>query len=290
VPCSLYIVLSGKIVAAITTSAERTQTIDDYKGIVFVLVTGFLFFLITLNQWKTIRRQEEALVAQQRSLIQGERRAVAAMCAASVAHDLNNLLMALSGLVDGLKERERNDPFLLTMRQAIENSIDKLAHLARRTASTATQVLPDEKTKAALDSVLPQVIALARKHPAVRECTVSAPDLPQVTLTCNQTLLEESVLNLLINAAQATGPHGVIELRVERTPGAVVVAVHDNGSGVPEAIAASIFDPCFTTKIDGTGLGLLAVKAFAASQGAELSVSRSPLGGAAFQIRIPVAE
>lgn len=288
--CSLYIALSDKFAAAIASSAEQLRAMETYKGIGFVIATGLLFFAIAYEQWLTIQRQEEKLVAQQRSLIQGERRAVAAMCAASVAHDLNNLLMALSGLVEGLKAKEEEDPFLLTMRRAIENSIDNLAHQARRTASTATQVLPDKKVSVALDSLLPQVVALAQKHPAVRECEVTAPALPPVMLTCNQTLLEEAVLNLLIIAAQAAGPHGVIELRVERPPDSVVVAVHDNGPGVPEAIAGSIFDPCFTTKPNGTGLGLLAVKAFAASNDAQVSVGRSRLGGAMFEIRIPAAE
>jgi two-component system sensor histidine kinase HydH len=290
VVCSLYIVFSSKMAAAILSSPEQLRTIETFKGVAFVIVSGLLFFAIAYEQWLTIQRQEEKLVAQQRSLIQGERRAVAAMCAASVAHDLNNLLMALSGLVEGLRAKETEDPFLRTMRESIENSIANLAHLARRTASTASQVLPDVKSPVALDSVLPQVVALARKHPAVRECEVTVSALPPVALTCNQTLLEEAVLNLLINAAQATGPHGAIELRLERSPGTVVVAVHDSGPGVPDAIATNIFDPCFTTKAEGTGLGLLAVKAFAASNDAQVSVGRSPLGGAVFQIRIPVAE
>ncbi len=68
-----------------------------------------------------------------------------------------------------------------------------------------------------------------------------------------------------------------------------MLAVHDDGPGVPADQVDSIFDPCFTTKPDGTGIGLVAVRAFAASCGGAVSVGQSPLGGALFQIRIPTA-
>lgn len=104
----------------------------------------------------------------------------------------------------------------------------------------------------------------------------------------NRTLLEEAVLNLLINAAQAGGPAGQMEVRLITEPAVAMLEIHDSGPGVPDDIAKDIFEPCFTTKPDGSGIGLLAVKAFAASCRADVSVGRSLLGGALFQLRIPM--
>lgn len=67
-----------------------------------------------------------------------------------------------------------------------------------------------------------------------------------------------------------------------------LLAIHDNGPGVRDDLATDIFELCFTTKPNGTGIGLLAVTLFAASCNADLSVGRSPLGGALFQFRIPL--
>ena len=100
-------------------------------------------------------------------------------------------------------------------------------------------------------------------------------------------LLEQAVLNLIVNAAQAAGSHGRIELAVRRTAHALLLEVHDNGPGIPPEKAEAIFDAGYTTKGNGTGLGLLSVQAFAAACRGRISVARSPLGGAAFQLAIP---
>ncbi len=67
----------------------------------------------------------------------------------------------------------------------------------------------------------------------------------------------------------------------------ISLEVHDDGPGVPADQIDAIFDPCFTTKPDGTGVGLLAIKAFAVSCRGEVAVGCSDLGGAVFSIRIP---
>ena len=108
------------------------------------------------------------------------------------------------------------------------------------------------------------------------------------TLALNRTLFEGATLNLLINAAQAAGPTGQVEVRLTAEDNAALLAVADSGPGVPDDLVKDIFEPCFTTKPDGTGIGLLAVTAFAASCGADVSVGRSHLGGALFQLRIPI--
>jgi signal transduction histidine kinase len=210
------------------------------------------------------------------------------MSAATVAHDLNNLLMALSGLVEGLKGQERNDPFLLTMREEVDLSIDKLTHIAKRLRSSVTRAVPEKHDNVDIKATLHELITLVRKHPDCRSCRVALADIAPLTIVVNRTLLEEAVLNLLINAAQAAGPTGQIEVRLTNEEDAAMLAVHDNGPGVSDDLLENIFEPCFTTKPDGTGIGLLAVKAFAASCGADVSVGRSPLGGALFQLRIPI--
>ena len=256
---TVYILVSGRIATRLAGSVEQLQAIEAAKGLVFVGVTGVLFFLLSLGWWRNARRQRNLL-------IQGERRAVASMYAATLAHDLNNLLMGLTGLVEELKEHSHDNAYLARMRDAVEQALRSLAPLA---------------------ATLAQIAELARRHPDVRFCDLRVAELAPAVLPLHKELLEQAVLNLIVNAAQAAGSHGRIELAVRRTAHALLLEVHDNGPGIPPEKAEAIFDAGYTTKGNGTGLGLLSVQAFAAACRGRISVARSPLGGAAFQLAIP---
>ena len=286
--CSTYILVSGYLATRAAGTPEHLHEIETVKGIAFIVVTGVLFFAISYLRLRRIRRQEQTIIVQEKTLLQAERRLLAAMSAATVAHDLNNLLMALLGLVDGLKRREKDDPFLLAMRKALDVSIDKLCHLAKRLTSVVNRAVPEKAEDVDMKATLHELVAVVRKHPDARFCRMSLSGVAPLTLVLNRTLFEEAVLNLLINAAQAAGMRGQVEVCLTTEQGAALLAIHDSGPGVADDIVKDIFEPCFTTKPEGSGIGLMAVMAFTASCGADVSVGRSPLGGALFQLRIPI--
>lgn len=278
---TLYIFLSGRIAAALAGSVENLQKIEMVKGLVFVAVTGLFFFFISLGWWRRTRKQRQLLA-------QSERRAFASMYSAALAHDLNNLLMCLSAVVEGIREHEEVDPNLKKMRLAMEKSIGSLTPLAKRIASSARLNRQDEFMALELRESLEKYIEIARKHPDVKLCSVHADDIPRVALKLNGELFEQAVLNLIINAAQAGGPECRIEIKSRWEGVMILVEIHDNGPGVAEDLQERIFDTGYTTKTTGNGLGLLSVQAFASSCQARLSVHRSHLGGALFRIQIPV--
>ena len=277
---TVYILVSGRIATRMASSVEQLQTIEAVKGLVFVGVTGALFFLLSLGWWRNARRQRNLL-------IEGERRAVASMYAATLAHDLNNMLMGLAGLIEELKEHQQDLAYLARMRGAVEQALHSLTPLAKRIASSARQFQPGDRTDVDLAATLGQIAELARRHPDVRFCTLRLGEVAPAVLLLQRDLFEQAVLNLIVNAAQATGPRGQIELGAKRYDRAIAVEVHDNGPGVPADKMESIFTAGYTTKPAGSGLGLLSVQAFAASCHARISVARSPLGGAVFQVVIP---
>jgi signal transduction histidine kinase len=133
-----------------------------------------------------------------------------------------------------------------------------------------------------------QIVELARRHPDVRFCALRMGDTAPGVLPLHKELFEQAVLNLIVNAAQAAGSRGQIELAVVRTAQALVLEVHDNGPGISDEKADAIFEAGFTTKSAGSGLGLLSVQAFAASCRGRISVARSPLGGAVFRLALPL--
>ncbi len=285
--CGAYIIISGYLASAQAATAEQLYHIEVAKGIVFVTVTGALFFFVSWAWLRRIRRQEQTMIAQERSLLIGEQKAVAAMCAGILAHDLNNLLLSLQGLVQGLKGREHDDDFLAAMRCGVEHSITSLSQLAKRFMVTAGHALPDAEDEVNIPATLARLVDVVRKHPGLASCVISLEAMPAVTLRLNPVLFEEAILNLLVNAGQAAGPRGRVVLRCRREDHTVSVEVHDNGPGVARELEEMIFTPCFTTKADGTGLGLLAVKTLATSCNGAVVVDRSELGGAVFALRMP---
>lgn len=276
-----YIFFSGRIAKALARDTQQLAAIESVKGFGFVLVTGILLFVLC-RLW--MRRQEK----QQALLVESEKKAVAGMASASVAHDLNNLLMALSGLVEELKDHEQGNDLLITTRTNLETSIEELSQLSKSLVRAARQLEPEGSEVVDVPSRLALVIRLLAKHPDFRRCTLQYAEGPRVSALLNGPLFEQAVLNLLINAAQAAGPGGTVELSVLRRDGTIEVRVDDSGSGITPREARNIFRPGYTTKKDGSGLGLLCVRAFADSCSGSVSVERSKLGGAAFLLRIPV--
>ncbi len=115
------------------------------------------------------------------------------------------------------------------------------------------------------------------------------PGLPALQADGRQ--LTQAVLNLVINALQAVEHHGRVEVRVHREPGEFIsFEVGDTGPGVPEENRAAIYDPIFTTKSDGTGLGLWIAQQIVQAHGGRIQVGRAELGGALFRIRLPTAQ
>lgn len=103
-------------------------------------------------------------------------------------------------------------------------------------------------------------------------------------------MLRRVLVNLVRNAAQASRERDEparIEVRLEPERDGFAIHVDDDGPGVPEAMRTSIFDPYFTTKSDGAGLGLSIVKKIVVEHGGTIDVTKSPLGGARFRVRIP---
>jgi signal transduction histidine kinase len=286
--CSTYILGSGYLATRVATTPQQLYEIETIKGIAFIVVTGALFFIISYIRCKRIRRQERIIVQQEKTLLAAERRLVAAMSVATMAHDLNNLLMAFTALVEVLKRRKSDDSALRKMCEEIEVGIDKLQRLGKSLTASVSRAVPEKDENIDLNAAIYELVTIVRKHPDVRYCHIELPAPEPLWLTLNRTLFEQATVNLLINAAQAAGTNGRIKIGLAIEQLFAVLSVHDSGQGVPDQHIKEIFEPCFTTKAGGTGIGLLAVKAFAASCGTDVSVGRSPLGGALFQIRIPL--
>ncbi|MBE7447952.1 MAG: HAMP domain-containing histidine kinase [Kofleriaceae bacterium] len=101
--------------------------------------------------------------------------------------------------------------------------------------------------------------------------------------------IEQLILNLILNARDAIADSGTIRVGARRDGDAVVVEVADDGAGMPPEIVARIWEPYFTTKPTGTGLGLATVRAIVDEAGGSIAVHSQPGAGTRFEVRLPAA-
>src|SRR5262249_51745588 len=102
--------------------------------------------------------------------------------------------------------------------------------------------------------------------------------------------IEQAVINLGMNALQAMPERGRLTIGARRHGKQVEITVRDTGPGIPEALRARIFEPFFSTKAGGTGLGLPLVHEIAVAHGGRISVESAPGEGACFTLALPLAE
>lgn len=207
-----------------------------------------------------------------------------------VAHEVRNPLHAISGFSELLLREAA--PGTKTARHAerIRAGVADLEAIVASMLGVAGHgKLALERS--ALRPVLEAAVAAARagRDDANHVVTIEAPD---AIVTVGPIELRQAVRNLVANAldAQPGGGRVAVTARLA-AEGALTVTVDDAGPGVPPHVRERVFDPFFTTRAAGTGLGLALVSRIAALHGGvlELAPEPGPLGGASFSLRLPAA-
>lgn len=207
---------------------------------------------------------------------------------AGIAHEVNNALAVIfahTKLTDA-SDNEQLRAALATVdeqSQRIAEIVRGVLGFARPLAPRRTPVDLVEITRKTLDMIAPDV---ARRHGRVE--SEFDTDLPRVLADAQQ--VQQILLNLFKNALQATPEDCELKLRVEvRGQGdQLVVRVTDNGPGIDGDVQQRIFDPFFSTKEEGSGLGLSVSYAIAQAHGGDLRVESEVGAGSTFTLALPI--
>jgi two-component system sensor histidine kinase HydH len=280
----VYILLSGRVAAEISRSVPELARLELFKGLTFILVTGGAYFAIVLALLRRMAFQEMKLLQHQSALIRSEGRALAGIFAASVAHDIRNVIGMIRGHLDqAMGTAAKPDEPLAD----IAKGLSELNGLSNRLMMLGKPKDLEEIVAIDLPAVVRNVVKFGPTHIKIRTCKLSVSlDEPAVVMG-NESLVDRMLMNLILNAAESTGGRGRVEVRVTQDANQVHLEVHDDGPGVPRELRGAIFDAFYTTKSDGTGLGLLSVKLCAEEHHGTVSVGDSDLGGACFRVSLP---
>ncbi|WP_338661399.1 ATP-binding protein [Pararoseomonas sp. SCSIO 73927] len=242
-----------------------------------------------------------ALRDTQGKLVQAAKMASLGELVAGIAHEINNplaFILAHQGtvtrLLDGLAPRVAEDPeaaravgkavqraeSMAVGLRRIQELVSNLRRFSRMEEGGAQEVDVPE--------AISTVLALLTHKLSDRIVVEQDFQAPRI-LRCSPALLNQVVMNIVGNAADAIQGPGGIRVATRLDGGDYVIEVSDSGPGVPEAIRARIFEPFFTTKPvgAGTGLGLSIAYTVVGAHHGSITVDDAPGGGARFTVRVP---
>jgi PAS domain S-box-containing protein len=251
----------------------------DTTIVPFLDARGKPYQYIAIRADITARKTAEERLAQQAAL------ARLGQMAAVVAHEVRNPLAGIKGAVQVLMSRPREEMELTVMREVVAR-IDALAELIDDIMLFA-RPRPAQPRPVNVRNLLLEAAAAIRADPANAslEVTVNGRD---ITLRADPELLKPTLLNLLINAAQATRGRGRVAVTVAEDGPACVVDIVDTGPGIPADVQDRVFEPFFTTKARGGGLGLPIARRTVELHGGTLTLVPHDGGGAWFRITLPL--
>lgn|GEM_PF-1563540 len=235
--------------------------------------------VLTLEDVTSLREIERQLQREERYNAVGH-------LAAAIAHEVRNPLASLSGAVQ-LLSRDRDDE---PLHEIIQREVGRINDLVTQFLETTR---PAELTRRLSDlgPLVSEVAETFAKDQRYREdirVVEEIDDLPLLDLDGER--VRQVLWNLLLNAAQAMPSGGMIHVSAVVVGERVRLMVADEGVGIAEEDLQRVFDPFYTTRQGGTGLGLATVERVAREHGGSVWVRSEPGGGTAIAIWLPVPE
>lgn len=304
-----YVLITRVVVRPVRAIAQATAAVADGDDSLQVrlraanelghLADDFNRMVRQLRQHRlTLERQvqdlehaNQELATAQRSLIRSEKLATVGTLAAGVAHEVGNPLAAVLGYIELLQEDWLEPEEARDLLRRTENELRRMDNIIRELLDYA-RPKPVEEAALALAPVVDNTLHLLANQPRLRQIQVHR-ELPQALalVRVDEGRLQQVLINLILNAADAMEGQGELWLRAWSDPEepCVYLEVRDSGPGIPAEVMAQMFDPFFSTKApgEGTGLGLAISQAIVEAFGGELMASSRPGQGASFTLRLP---
>ncbi|HKZ83998.1 MAG TPA: GAF domain-containing protein [Anaerolineae bacterium] len=283
------LIVKGRAIGAIEVinKLDGPFTHDDLEMLQF-LAASVAVAVENARLYGELAEFTRQLERSQEQLIQAEKVAATGRLAASIAHEINNPLQAIHNclhLVTHRKMEPEKEAYYLNLAQ---EEVQRLIHIVQRTLDfyRPSQGRP---TLTDVNNVIESVLALANKkveHAKVRVHRRLSPDLPKPNAVADQ--LTQVFLNLIVNAVEAMPGGGDLAITTLHDEGHVRVRISDTGPGLNAEEAKRIFEPFYTTKRSGTGLGLAVSYGIIQRHGGEITVDSAPGRGATFIVSLPV--
>lgn len=237
--------------------------------------------LLTLHDLESVREIETELEVSRRMASIGR-------LTAGVGHEVKNPINAIVVHLELLRNKVQGGDDAMRHLNVIQSEIRRLDRVVQTLVDFSRPVelqLRDQD----LRGVVSKVLLLASAELQTRGIAVEsqAPAWPVVSRV-DADLLEQALLNIVINGAQAMASGGLLEVRLSEDTRWASITVRDQGEGIPDEIRPRIFDLYFTTKKEGSGIGLAMTWRIVQMHHGQIDVESKPGSGTAFVLRLPL--
>lgn len=286
------LVCKGKAIGVIEAINRTGKAFDEHDLDLLTTLAGSAAIAIeNARLYEAEREQRKLLEQSQAQLVQSEKLAATGRMAASLAHEINNPLQAIHNSLQLMLsfplEPDEQQEYL----QMANDEVKQLMGMMTRTLDFARRPLQRaEPTN--VNSGIEKVLALANKYLQHRHIAIqrdSASDLPTVLAAPDE--LEQVFLNLVLNAVDAMPEGGTLCISSHMAQdGGLAVSFADTGHGIAPEHTDHVFEPFFSTKENGTGLGLSVSYSVVQRHGGEISFQSKPGEGTTFTVWLPALQ
>ena len=256
-----------------------------------VILSTVTLIALALSWNKVLTREVELktqeLLDSQERLVRSERFAAIGEAAAYVSHEIKNPLMVIGGLARQLERKVEDEPNSQQKLQIIKKEVQRLENFLGDLRDFTRPAVP-AKQQVNINDIIQEVDALMAdqaKNQGVTLLEKLDPRIPPSQADPNQ--MKQVLLNLVKNAFEALDTGGQVILSSGSEDNQVWFAVQDNGGGMPSEVLEKIFNPFFTTKEKGTGLGLAVIHKIVTDHHGDITVKSSPEQGTIIRVNLP---
>jgi len=248
------------------------------------LETGLMLESYKASYTEHARQDERSLV--QERLTRAEHLAEIGHLAASLAHEIKNPLAGISGAIqvirDSMQEQDPHRPVvaeILRQIHRLDRTVKDLLVYARPN--------PPRFQRCDLSQVIRRVMTVLSREPEVQRVRLEYADSRHLPLYADESQIEQLVLNLVLNAAQASADGSPVQIRTTSNAQGFLLVIEDRGQGMDEATFRRAFEPFHTTKSKGTGLGLPICQKIVESHGGTIAIHSVLNEGTIVSVQLP---
>lgn len=278
----------GEAIGAIylDTTSDTEMFSPDAVELINAIAPQAAAAIANATLYTQLRAAYEELQQTQEQLLQAEKLSTIGTLATSLAHDMANIVAPLGPITYRLQREGRLEPreqeIAVTQVQRLNTLIRRLMSFARPQRTERSPVRPEELVRSAV-----AMVETEARHRHVALVTEVPEDLP--TVLGDRAQLEQALLNLLINALEACSEGCTVKVTAGVDGEDLTIAVSDDGPGIPIQTQERLFQPFFTTKPQGTGLGLYSARRIVQEEhGGVLDLDSRPGQGTTVTIRLPI--